>query len=167
MSFVCFVGHSSEPLPPFAVLMRADQQIQINGLLLQREELFVRVHDLETAAAAILGEPYPFTRPTLPSDTKLKRKPTARPASASSVTPASPAALPRESLRRLEGLETAYRVTYRRFGQVVTEDHDDLDALRTLLASQGANLAVTRVETIDLGARTKAVLLETVAPATA
>ena len=166
MSFVCFVGHSSEPLSPFAILVRADHQIQINGLLLQREELFVRVHDLEQAAAAILGEPYPFTRPQLPSDAKLKRKPTARPASASSVTPASPAALARESLRHLEGLETAYRVTYRRFGQVVTEDHDDLDALRTLLSSQGANLTVTRVETIDLGARTKAVLLET-APAPA
>lgn len=149
--------------------MRADQQIQINGLLLQREELFVRVHDLETAAAAILGEPYPFTRPSLPSDTRLKRKPTPRLASAASSAsgPAvSPAALAREALRRLEGLETAYRVTYRRFGQVVTEDHDDLDALRTLLASQGASLAVTRIETIDLGGRTKAVLLESVAPAT-
>lgn len=145
--------------------MRADQQIQINGLLLQREELFVRVHDLETAAAAILGEPYPFTRPPLPSDVRLKRKPTA-PRSASAGSPASPAALAREALRRLEGLETAYRVTYRRFGQVVQEDHDDLDALRTLLSSQGANLTVTRVETIDLGGRTKAVLLETVAPAT-
>ena len=141
--------------------MRADQQIQINGLLLQREELFVRVHDLEQAAAAILGEPYPFTRPALPSDAKLKRKSTSAASSSTprSAAPASPAALARESLRRLEGLETAYRVTYRRFGQIVTEDHDDLDALRTLLSSQGANLTVTRVETIDLGGRTKVVLL--------
>ena len=144
--------------------MRADQQIQINGLLLQREELFVRVCDLEQAAAALLGEPYPFTRPALPSDLRLKRKPTPRPSERSGGFP--PPSAPRESLRRLEGLETAYRVTYRRFGQVVTEDHDDLDALRTLLASQGAHLTVTRIETIDLGARTKAVLLETVAPAT-
>jgi len=128
--------------------VRADQQIQVNGLLLQREELFVRVHEIEQATAAILGEPYPFTRPALPSDAKPKRKPSA-PRNVS----------PGESLRRLEGLETAYRVTYRRFGQVVTEDHDDLDALRTLLAAQGANLSVTRVETIDLGGRTKAVLL--------
>ena len=143
--------------------MRADQQIQINGLLLQREELFVRVHDLETAAAAILGEPYPFTRPALPSDVRLKRKPTSRPSERSGGFQ-PPSAATRESLRRLEGLETAYRVTYRRFGQIVTEDHDDLAALRTLLSSQGANLTVTRVETIDLGARTKAVLLET-APA--
>ncbi|MBC7368560.1 MAG: hypothetical protein H7343_17410, partial [Undibacterium sp.] len=42
---------------------------------------------------------------------------------------------------------------------------DDLDALRTLLASQGKNLSVTRLETIDLGGRTKSVLLDIVAPA--
>ena len=137
--------------------MRPDQQIQINTLLLTREELFVRVHDLEQAAAAILGEPYPFTRPALPSDTKLKRKLTARPSERSAGFPPPSAA--RESLRRIEGLETAYRVTYRRFGQVVTEDQDDLDALRTLLTSQGAHLTVTRVETIDLGGRTQAVLI--------
>ena len=130
--------------------MRPDQQIQINSLLLDREELFVRIHDIEQAAAALLGEPYPFTRPVLPSDARSKRKPTA-----------PRAASPGDPLRRLEGLETAYRVTYRRFGQIVTEDHDDLDALRTLLSARGANLAVTRLETIDLGGRTKAVLLDT------
>jgi hypothetical protein len=32
--------------------MRPDQQIQINSLLLDREELFVRIHDIEQAAAA-------------------------------------------------------------------------------------------------------------------
>jgi len=53
--------------------VRADQQIQVNGLLLQREELFVRVHEIEQATAAILGEPYPWA-PALPSDAKLKRK---------------------------------------------------------------------------------------------
>ena len=137
--------------------MRPDQQIQINTLLLSREELFVRVYDLEQAAAAILGEPYPFTRPALPSDLRTKRKNTPLPSERSvGFQPPSAAG---DSLRRLERLETAYRVTYRRFGQVVTEDHDDLDALRTLLASQGAQLTVTRIETIDLGARTKAVLL--------
>lgn len=127
--------------------MRPDQQIQINTLLLQREELFVRIHDLEKSAAALLGEPYPFTRPPLPSDPRNKRK------SSSARTAA------RDPLRKLEGLETAYRVTYQRFGQSVQEDHDDLEALRTLLAAQGKNLAVTRLETIDLGGRTKAVLI--------
>jgi hypothetical protein len=126
--------------------MRPDQQIQVNGLLLQREELFVRIHELEQAAAAILGEPYPFTRPPLPSDQRGKKK-TVRAAA-------------RDPLRRLEGLETAYRVTYRRSGQSVQEDHDELDALRTLLAAQGGHIQVTKIETIDLGGRTKAVLLE-------
>lgn len=127
--------------------MRPDQQIQINTLLLQREELFVRIHDLEKSAAALLGEPYPWVRPPLPSDPRNKRK------SSSARTAA------RDPLRKLEGLETAYRVTYQRFGQSVQEDHDDLEALRTLLAAQGKNLAVTRLETIDLGGRTKAVLI--------
>ncbi len=120
----------------------------------------MRVHEIEQAAAALLGEPYPFTRPALPSDVRPKRKPAPRSAPTVGATP-GPAALAREALRRLEGLETAYRVAYARFGQVVTEVHDDLDALRTLLASQGANLTVLRIETIDLGGRTKAVLLET------
>ncbi len=132
--------------------MTPTQQIQINGLLLQREELFVRIHDLETAAAAILGEPYPFTRPPLPSDQRGKKK------------PGSARTAARDPLRRLEGLETAYRVTYQRAGQSVQEVHDELDALRTLLAAQGANLRVTRIETIDLGGRTKAVLLDTPPP---
>lgn len=130
--------------------MRPDQQIQINSLILQREELFVRVHELEQAAAAILGEPYPFTRPPLPSDQRGKRKST-------------PARAARDLLRRLEGFETAYRITYRRAGQSVQEDHDDLDAVRSLLATQGASLQVTRIETVDLGGRTKAVLLDTTA----
>ncbi len=136
--------------------MRPDQQIQINTLLLQREELFVRIHDLEKTAAAILGEPYPFTRPPLPSDVRTKRKSPVLPRAASGLSGAGGA---RESLRRLEGLEIAYRITYRRFGQVGQEEHDALEALHTLLASQGAQLTVTRVETIDLGGRTKAVLI--------
>lgn len=137
--------------------MPADQQIQINTLLLTREELFVRVYALEQAAAAILGEPYLFTRPALPSDIRLKRKPTPRLSERSGTF--QPPSAARESLRSIYGIDTAYRVTYRRFGQVVTEDHNDLDALRTLLASQGAHLTVTRVETIDLGGRTQAVLI--------
>ncbi len=129
--------------------MRPDQQIRINGLLLQREELFVRIHEIEAAASSILGEPYPFTRPPLPSDTRSKRKPGAARASAAA----------RDPLRKLEGRELAYRVTYERSGQTVVEDHDELSALRTLLAAQGATLRVTRIETVDLGGKRVATLL--------
>jgi len=90
----------------------------------------------------------PSSSTPVPSDARPKRKPAA-------LRPAPPG----DPLRRLEGLETAYRVTYRRFGQIVAEDHDDLEAPRSLLSAQGANLTVTRIETTDLGGRTKAVLL--------
>lgn len=126
--------------------MRADQQIQINTLLLEREALFVRIHELESAASALLGEPYPFTRPALPSDARPARRKSAG---------SRPAADP---VRALAGRETAYRVTYRRAGQLVTEDHDDPAALRTLFASQGTHLQVTRLETLDHGARPQALL---------
>ncbi len=127
--------------------MTPAQQIQINQLLLDREAQFVRVYDLEQAAAQILGEPYPFTKPSLPSDNRGKKKTAGKPAS-------------RDRLRRLEEGETAYRVTYRQFSQTMTEDHDDLDALRTLFAAQGANLQILRVETLDTGDRPKEALYE-------
>ena len=58
--------------------MSADSQIRINALLLQREALFVRIHEIERSVSALLREPYPFTRPALPSDQRVKRKTPAR-----------------------------------------------------------------------------------------
>ncbi|EIP97781.1 hypothetical protein OpiT1DRAFT_02229 [Opitutaceae bacterium TAV1] len=126
-----------------------DQQIRINALLLEREALFVRVHDLERAAAKILGEEYPFTRPLLPSDVKAKTRPKKKPARAPATDP----------LRKLEPGETAWRVTWTHAGQEYQETHDNADALRTLLASQGGQLRVTRLETVDAAGDTRAVLL--------
>jgi hypothetical protein len=126
--------------------MAADSQIRINALLLQREALFVRVHEIEQATAAIFGEPYPFTRPALPSDHRGKRKPSARPGS--SATKDKP-------LRKLEADEVAYRVTYRQLGQTRTETHDSPDALRTLLASQSEQLQVLIIETITADGASK------------
>jgi hypothetical protein len=128
--------------------MRSDQQIQINGLLLQREELFVRIHGIEAAAAAILGEPYPFTRAALPSERRVKRKPSTR------------ATATRDPLRKLEGREVSYRVTYERSGQTVVEEHDELAALRTLFAAQGSTMKVLRLETTDLVGNLVAVIYE-------
>jgi len=119
--------------------MPAESQIRINTLLLEREALFVRIHEIERAASTLLREPYPFTRPPLPSDQRGKRKPTSRSTHASG----------KDKLRKLEPGETAYRVTYRQLGQTRTETHDSPDALRTLLASQSAQLHVLAIETLD------------------
>jgi hypothetical protein len=128
--------------------MSADSSIRINALLLQREALFVRVHEIEGAVSALLGEPYPFTRPALPSDQRGKRKAPARAAAAGA----------KDKVRKLEPDETAYRVTYRQQGQVRVETHDSPDALRTLLAAQSAQLEVQSIETLDSAGAVKAVL---------
>lgn len=128
--------------------MSADSQIRINALLLQREALFVRVHEIEGAVSKLLREPYPFTRPALPSDQRVKRKAPARTAVASA----------KDKLRKLESDEAGYRVTYRQQGQIRVETHDSPDALRTLLAAQSAQLEVQLIETIDSTGTVKAVL---------
>jgi hypothetical protein len=132
-------------------LQRA-QQIRINELLLQREELFLRIHAAETESARILGEPYPFTRPALPSDRRSKRKSGAAPAippPQPEFVPPPPPGAPASILRRLDENETAYRVTYRQFGQTHVETHQDHAALATLLACQSARLEVIALETLD------------------
>jgi hypothetical protein len=128
--------------------MSADSQIRINALLLQREALFVRVHEIESAVSKLLREPYPFTRPALPSDQRVKRKAAVR----------TPAAGAKDKLRKLEPDETGYRVTYRQQGQIRVETHDSPDALRTLLAAQSAQLEVQLIETVDNAGTVKAVL---------
>ncbi|MFA6961041.1 MAG: hypothetical protein WC205_09840 [Opitutaceae bacterium] len=129
--------------------MPDESSIRVNTLLLEREALFVRIHEIEQATATIFGEPYPFTRPVLPSDQRSKRKSTARSGTAASKD---------KPLRKLDLDEVAYRVTYRQLGQTRTETHDTPDALRTLLASQSAQLQVLLIETITADGASKTVL---------
>lgn len=117
----------------------AESQIRINTLLLEREALFTRVHALEAAAAAIFGEPYPFSRPALPSDQRSKKKRPAKTKDAESKI----------KLRKLEEGETAYRLIYRQGNKLLTEQHDSPEVFTTLLAVQGPQLQVLSVETLD------------------
>ena len=135
--------------------MRRDQQIRINELLLQREELFLRIHAAETEVTRILGASFPFDLPDLPSARRGKRKSTdARPAAST-----KPAKSPADSLRRLEDGEAAYRVSYLQFSKPLVEEHHDFDALRTLLACQSANLQVMSIETLAPDGKVGASLL--------
>ena len=118
----------------------AESQIHINTLLLEREALFVRVHELEHAASALLGEPFPFTRPPLPSDKRSKKKRTPAKANAADTS---------IKLRKLEPGETTYRVTYRQGEAVHIEHHDTSVPLTTLLATQNPQLEIQSIETLD------------------
>jgi hypothetical protein len=132
--------------------MQRDQQIRINDLLLQREELFLRIHAAETEATRLLGSPFPFVRPALPSDFRSKKKP--------SAPRKPPAPRPPEAvLRALADDETAYRVTYRQFGRTAVETHVEPAALATLLTSQTADLRVVSLETLDPAGTVRATLL--------
>lgn len=132
-------------------MLAAESQIRINTLLLEREALFVRVHELENAAHAIFGEPFPFIRPLLPSDQRSKKKRSAKTAAGET----------RIKLRKLEADESAYRLIYRQGGVTLTEQHAHPDALNTLLASQGAHLQVQSIETLDQAGAPQALLFGT------
>jgi hypothetical protein len=120
--------------------MRLDQQIRVNTLLLEREELFVRVHELEQRIEALLGGPYPFERPKLPSDHKTKRKGGLQRTEKAAGQPAELKAEPGEE---------RYRIHYRHGSQAFTEEHVNLKALERLLASQSSVLQVLRIEALD------------------
>lgn len=138
--------------------MPDEPRIRINALLLQREELFVRVHDIERSVNDILGEPWPFEPPSLPSMRRSKAKPAKKRAAAS--PPAKGAKPPAEEpkLRKLDEQtgETAYRVTYLQRGQSREEIHDTPEALQTLLAAQGAQLRVVSIDAVDAQGQTTA-----------
>lgn len=126
--------------------MADESRIRINALLLQREGLFVRVHEIESRVNDILGEPWPFEPPSLPSMRRSKAKPAKK-------RGASPTAKGNEEtkLRKLDEArgETAYRVSYIQRGQNREEVHDTPEALQTLLAAQGTQLRVTAIDVID------------------
>lgn len=127
--------------------MRRDQQIQVNEMLLEREELFLRIHRAEHAVVQILGGPYPFTAVDLPSSHRLKRK-VSPPRSPVSVEAIDSAVRPLVTLRRLESGESHYRITYRQFNNLVIEEHESIEAVRTLMACQGCQLEVQKIESL-------------------
>jgi len=129
--------------------MRRDQQIKVNEMLLEREELFLRIHAAEKEVMRIMGGDYPFTTVELLSNRRTKRKtvPT-RATTATAPAPADTTERATITLRRLEPGEARYRVTYRQFAQVVVEEHGDFEAVRTLLACQSSQLQVQKLETL-------------------
>lgn len=127
--------------------MTTSQQIRIHELLLEREALFARIHACEREASRLLGEPYPFVRPVLPSDQKARKK-------SGAARNAASGSAGRDPLRRLEPGERRYRVTYRSLGREMREEHEELDSLRLLMACQTEQTRVLTIETLDAaGAR--------------
>ena len=115
-------------------------QARVNELLLEREELLLRIHHLETRAAELLGEPWPFERPPLPSDARATKRKAPAPTRARDAAGAKPPAL-----RPLSGPDDSWLVVYEQYGQRQEERHRDPAALATLFACQCATLRILSV----------------------
>ncbi|VGO21312.1 hypothetical protein [Pontiella sulfatireligans] len=114
--------------------------IQINQLLMEREDRLVEVFDLERQINAVLGQPFPLTPPDgLPSRQKRK-KPKRKAASQKAAT---------VRLRKLdEDTEDAYRIIYLDGETEKTEIHTDPKPLATLANTALPNITVQRIETV-------------------
>lgn len=117
-----------------------DKTIQINQMLMEREECFCDVYALEQKINSILGEKYPFDLPsTLPSlqrRKKMKRAAALRPPKA-------------VRLRKLdEEAETAYRIDYLDHDVQKMEIHTDVRLLNLLVSTPLPAVTVLRVETV-------------------
>ena len=117
-----------------------NQTIQINQLLMEREDRLVELFDLERQINSVFGEPYPLAPPAnLPSLQKRKKP---RRKAAAKTAPLR--------LRKLDAeTEKAYRITYLENGTEVTEIHIDPRPLALLLNTALPNLIVQRIETVQ------------------
>ena len=118
-------------------------KIQINQMLMEREDRLIEVYDLERQINAILGgDPYPLAPPdVLPSRqkrTKAKRR---------KAAPKGPAPV---RLRKLDSEnEAAYRICYLEHDVEKTEIHTDALPLALLINTALPHIETLRVETVQ------------------
>ncbi len=120
------------------------KQIQINQLLMEREDRLVEVFELERQISIVLGGAlYPLELPVdLPSCQKCKKVKRKKAETAAAATPFR--------LRKLDPeTETAYRITYCQNETETVEIHTDPRPLALLLNTPLPNLNVLRIETLN------------------
>jgi len=114
--------------------------IQIQTLLMEREDSLLKISDLEQKINAILGQPYPLAPPDeLPSAHPRKKAKKKR-------QPAAPKAV---KLRPLNPeTESAYRIIYLQNQTHVEEIHLDAKALDRLINTSTQTDEPHRIETV-------------------
>jgi hypothetical protein len=119
-----------------------EELIAINGLLIEREGEFARVHTLESQINALLGDSYPFDPPVTTVPSTIKKK-VVKPKKAVSKTKPFKA-------RRLNHSEVAYRMTWHDSGQETERTATDLRGLDTLIQESLPGMKLLKIETVDL-----------------
>ena len=116
-----------------------NKTIQINQMLMEREDRLCDVLALERQINTILGQPYPFTIPVDLPSRQRRKKPKRK---------AAPRAVAIVRLRKLDETEAAYRIVYLDQNIEKTEIHTDPKPLVLLLNTPPPNVAVLNIETI-------------------
>ena len=120
--------------------MPGSDEIQINELLMQREEQFNIVYDLEQEVEKILGIPIAFELPrSLPSQAKRKKVP----------KPKKQNLIPKFKLPGLSSDEIAYQITYQSSTETIIEKHIDQTPLETLLKNTPKSIRIIKIETVN------------------
>ncbi len=114
------------------------QQIQINDLLIERDSLFVQIHELEQQARQLVGPDYPFPRGSLPSDVKAKKKK----ASKSQATTKAP------KLEKLKEGEMAYQIAYTDKDELHIETHTNHMAIKRFVQLPSNCITIDAIEII-------------------
>lgn len=132
------------------------KQIQINQLLMEREDHLVEVFELERQIGIVLGgAAYPLEIPVdLPSCQKRKK--------AHRKKTAESAVVPVFRLRKLDPeTESAYRITYCDNETETVEIHTDPRPLALLVNIPLPDLNILRIETVNAEAENEWALVET------
>lgn len=123
-----------------------EELIAINGLLIEREGKFARVHTLESQINALLGGSYPFDPPEVIVPSTIKKK-------ATKAKKAKGKAKPFKARRLNEG-EVGYRMTWHDKGQDTEQIATDLRSLEALISESLPGMKLLKIETVDLNGAT-------------
>ena len=132
-----------------------EELIAINGLLIEREAEFSRVHSIEAQISALLGAEYSFDPPevTIPSTIKKKASKAKRAAKEAPI-----------KVRRLANDEVAYRFTWIDKGQTVINELTELKAVDALINDTLPGMKLLKVETLDFDSEIVQMLYQSQSP---
>lgn len=122
-------------------------RLEIDRLLLLREERLAAIGLLERRIEEILGQPYPDLPP--PPDLPSLRKPTKQKKKTRPRSPQNPPTSAPPSIRPLIAEETAYQIRYRCEGEIREEVHTNEKMMKMVVENPGQHLVLLAIHTLN------------------
>ena len=121
-----------------------EELIAINSLLIEREEAYARVAEIEQSICHLLGADFPFEPPRAIPSSAHKRKASKKRRAASKKAQGPP------KIRRLKPGECAYRFTWSEKEHVQVREATELRAIETFIKHPTSGNKLLKVETLDI-----------------